>query len=153
MPLCDSCNKELAENDGYLLTTAQITSSAISWKIFLQKTMAQMPDLLDDSNLLSRMVFARGSSDSPWQICEECSTMYNFDRDFARSELLRFRQTGEPSGGFAVCQLSYQGHDLVADPLDKAAWDELLQSVNTAIDEIRKDSMQKPDMDEHEPPA
>ncbi len=153
MPLCDSCNKELAENDGYLLTTAQITSSVASWKKFLQKTAAQMPELLNDSNLLSRMVFARGSSDSPWQICEECSTMYNFDRDFARSELLRFRMTGEPSGGFAVCQLSYQGRDLVADPLNKTAFDELLQSVNTAMEEIRLASLQMPDADEFEPSA
>ncbi len=140
MPRCDACNKELAENDGYLLTTAQVTASVVSWKRFLQKTVEQMPDLLNDSNLLSRMVFARGSSDSPWQVCEECSLMYEFDRNHAHSELQRFRQTGEPSGGFAVCQLSYQGRDLVADPLDKAAWNVLLESVNIAIAEIKNES-------------
>jgi hypothetical protein len=128
----------LSENDGYLLTTAQVTSSVVSWKIFLQKTAAQLPNILEDSNLLSRMVFARGSSDSPWQICEECSSMYDFDREHARAELLRFRQTGEPSGGFAVCQLSYQGRDMVADPLDKTAFDALMKSVNKAIEEIRQ---------------
>lgn len=147
MPLCDSCNKELSDDEGYLLTTAQITASVLSWKNFLIKSAMQMPEVLNDSNMLSRMVFARGSSDSPWQICEECAAMYEFDRHRAHADLLSFRQTGEPSGGFAVCQLSYQGRDMVADPLDKAAWDVMLESVNTAISEIRQASLQPPSTD------
>ncbi|MBN1535564.1 MAG: hypothetical protein JW908_02445 [Anaerolineales bacterium] len=148
MPLCDSCNKELSEDEGYLLTTAQITSSVASWKNFLVKSSENMPDLLNDSNMLSRMVFARGSSDSPWQICEECAAMFDFDRQQAHANLLHFRETGEPSGGFAVCQLSYQGRDLVADPIDKEAWDVLIEAVHTAIDEIRQDVIQSSDQGE-----
>jgi len=144
MPLCDSCNKELSDSEGYLLTTAQITASVLSWKTFLLKSINQMPQLLNDSNMLSRMVFARGSSDSPWLICEQCAAMYEFDHAHAHTELLRFRQTGEPSGGFAVCQLSYQGRDMVADPLDKAAWGVMLESVNTAINEIREINSESP---------
>jgi hypothetical protein len=147
MPLCDSCNKQLSDNEGYLLTTAQITASVLSWKNFLLKSASQMPELLNDSKLLSRMVFARGSSDSPWLICEECAAMFEFDHNHAHAELLRFRQTGEPSGGFAVCQLSYQGRDMVADPLDQAAWDVMLEAVNTALGDIRKIPSETPAAD------
>lgn len=142
MPRCDICNQELIGDEGYLLTTAQVTASVVCWKSFIKNTAKQMTELLDNSNLLSRVVFARGSSDSPWQVCEACSPMFEFDHDHAHSELIRFRKTGEPSAGFAVCQLSFQGRDLVADPLDMPAWEKMLESVNAAIKEIRQELLQ-----------
>lgn len=148
MPRCDICNKELADNEGYLLTTAQVTASVVCWKRFINNTAEEMTELLDNPNLLSRVVFARGSSDSPWQVCEACSSMFEFDHDHARSELMRFHQTGEPSGGFAICQLNFQGRNLVADPLDMPAWEIMLESVNTAIKEIRQERS-LPSMDEN----
>ncbi|MEN6394277.1 MAG: hypothetical protein ABFD53_10755 [Anaerolineaceae bacterium] len=147
MPLCDVCNKKLDDDEGYLLTTAEITASKLSWKCFLERTISDMPEVLHNPNLLSRAVFARASSDSPWQVCEQCSTMFEFNRKHAHTEWLHFRQTGEPSEGFAVCKLSFQGRDIIADPLDKSAWDNMLEAVSAAMREIRQELSMPPTED------
>ena len=138
LPKCDTCSKILQYDEGYLLTTRQIIDSVESWKRFLLNSEKQWPNLFsDDPTFLLNLAYQRASSDTPWLVCEECAHLFSFDAERARAELQRYRATGEPSSGFAICRITYQDKDTVVVPVDDEGWDILLKRLNTAIDEIK----------------
>ena len=120
------------------MTTRQIIDSVESWKRFLLNSEKQWPNLFsDDPTFLLNLAYQRASSDTPWLVCEGCAHLFSFDAERARAELQRYRATGEPSSGFAICRITYQDKDTVVVPVDDEGWDILLKRLNRAIDEIK----------------
>jgi hypothetical protein len=134
--VCDTCIKQIGKLDGYLLSTKEVVLSVTCWKRFLLKSGTVNPNLVTDTKAFTGLVALRASSDTPWQICEECASMFSFDHNLAKSELLRNRATGEPSSGFGLCNVSYQGKDVIVELLDEEAFMGALKSARMALDQI-----------------
>ena len=96
-----------------------------------------MPQLLSDGQSLMHCVFTRASSDTPWQVCEQCSGMFDFDREKAREQLLQNRATGKPSSGFRVCEITQKGNDTVVLPVDEEAFHRMFKTVKEAVDQVQ----------------
>lgn len=139
---CDACNKKIRRADGYLLSTKEVVMSVACWKRFLSKSEVIIPNLLKDSEVFVGLVAFRASSDTPWQVCEECSAMFSFDRTIAKVKLLRNRITGEFIGGFGLCTVSRVGKDTIVDPIDADSFDAALKAAGEALDSIMKNRQQ-----------
>jgi len=85
------------------------------------------------ANLL--MVFARmAKSDTPWMVCENCAVLFSFDLAERREKARICRSTGQPSGGFALCQMRQQGNDIIIDNVDD---DGMMAAMRAATNAIR----------------
>lgn len=136
MGVCDTCMKKIGKLEGYLLSTKEVVLSVACWKRFLLNSGATIPNLFTDMKVFTGLVAQRASSDTPWQICDECAGMFLFDHDFAKSELLRNRATGEPSSGFGLCNVSYRGKDPIVEISDQEAFLATLKSARMALEQI-----------------
>ena len=136
MGVCDTCIKKIGKLEGYLLSTKEVVLSVASWERFLLNSGAIIPNLVTDTKVFTGLVAQRASSDTPWQICEECAGMFSFDHDHAKAELFRNRDTGEPSSGFGLCNVSYLGKDVIVEILDEEAFKAALKAARMALDQI-----------------
>ena len=138
---CDTCNRRLSPDEGYLLTTKQVVLSVESWRrVFLKwlkwfKWTKWLRWKQNREDYLLELAFQRASSDTPWVICEGCSCMFSFDRQHARHTLKKYRQTGEFPKGQVVCTVSFPvgGGRIVVEPTDEQTWDAMLEAINAAL--------------------
>jgi len=135
-PLCDTCNKEIGELDGYLLSTKAVVLSVPCWKRYLFKAQVMAPGVLGDGKAFLELVALRASSDTPWHVCEECAGMFSFNRNLAKRELIKYSVTGGPSSGFGLCRVSRQGGDVIVDPSDEKAFNAAVAAALNALKQI-----------------
>jgi ribosomal protein L40E len=130
--VCDTCDRNLGANDGYLLTTKQVVLSVESWRRVFGKWKREHPALFKDH--FFDLAFHRASSDTPWVICESCASMFSFDRKQARDVLQKYRLTGEFQRGQAVCTFCSpsDGGSILVEPTDDDAWVAMLKAIKTA---------------------
>ncbi|HIC88731.1 MAG TPA: hypothetical protein EYP04_04950 [Anaerolineae bacterium] len=133
---CDTCDRRLNENEGYLLTTKQVVVSDESWRRVFLKWKSMYPDSSPDMHL--SWAFQRASSDTPWVVCENCASMFSFNPTNARNALAKYRQTGEYPRGQAVCTVTIpkDGGRTVVEPTDDQAWQEMLAAINRSLMQI-----------------
>lgn len=90
---CDSCNMTLARAQGYYLSTATIVMSESFWRshIALFKVMLDIVSSDERAQLRGFDLVLRNAAGNrtPWLICEDCSEFFLFDRDEARSYVIR----------------------------------------------------------------
>ena len=76
--ICDICSKPNNFSDSYALTTTQVTTSRQYWDFMIQQHNLDRKELM-------LLVPQQAAQQSGWLVCEECSKMFNFDKDEARS--------------------------------------------------------------------
>jgi len=132
---CDECDRRLSTNEGYLLTTKQVVVSVESWRRVLLKWKREYPDLFKDHHF--DLSFQRAASDTPWVICEGCSSMFTFDRKQAQDALEKYRRTGQFQEGQAVCAVSLPagGGRTLVEPIDYETWHVMLNAITAASDQ------------------
>lgn len=135
---CDVCNKEIEKTDGYLLSTKEVVMSVVCWERFLSKNEAVTPGLLEKNEVFVKLVALRASSDTPWQVCEGCSSMFSFDRTNAKVKLLRNRINGEFTSGFGLCTISREGKDTIVNTIDADSFNAALKSAGEALAILKK---------------
>jgi len=97
MSSCDICNKTMEWQDGYILTTSEVTTKEAYWEKMLKEAY---PFFLndptgDDYALLVRQMAGQASG---WLVCESCSGLFDFDHDKAKS-YAREQKADPPSAG------------------------------------------------------
>jgi hypothetical protein len=107
MAVCDICNKELANLEGFLLTTEQVVTTPAYW----QKTFSgPMGGLLaaaagSEQAFKAQIANQMASQRSPWMICERCIDLFSIDRQKAKDYAQRWYQSAgvfAPPGSGAV---------------------------------------------------
>lgn len=118
-PVCDNCNSGLGTDDGYLLTTADVVTSAENWKWMLKTdpTMRMSLSMATDEGerimCLHDYINALAALDTPWMVCDKCVLRFSVDRNATKGAAAEWRRTGKPSGGFGLCTLEIQGQTKV----------------------------------------
>ena len=77
---CDVCNSISLQDQGYALTTTQVTTSTRYWEYILSKVASP----LEKNMLLVTMPETQAKSPTAWFVCESCSSMFDFDRTESR---------------------------------------------------------------------
>jgi uncharacterized membrane protein YhaH (DUF805 family) len=103
MGVCDVCNKDLGEKEGYLLTTLDVVTTPAYWKKSMS-TMTSMFGMSDDSTraYLAEMM---ASQKLPWMICNDCIKIFNVDKVKTRKYAIQWYESGgtfQPPGTGAV---------------------------------------------------
>ncbi|MBV8933918.1 MAG: hypothetical protein JOZ47_05920 [Kutzneria sp.] len=92
-PVCDSCGAELERTKSYYLATRDVVLSESYWTTHFTLVKALQDKLvMDDSQQLGvfdETLRVASGQRSPWGICENCSELFTFDRDEARSCAIR----------------------------------------------------------------
>lgn len=86
--VCDVCLSPTVRNDGYFLTTTQVTTSAQWWRGNIEKLVLPLPQDVA-TNMLTIMIEDYAKNATPWLVCERCSHMFKFDRQIARDSAVR----------------------------------------------------------------
>ncbi|WP_446044686.1 hypothetical protein [Streptomyces olivaceus] len=101
--VCDCCNARLNHQAGYSLSTRDVVLSEAYWRTALKPTKSLVNSLsLDDVQLLQvfqELLHTTAGEQSPWSICEDCSELFIFDRDAARTHAV---QSTRPAGSGRV---------------------------------------------------
>jgi hypothetical protein len=95
MPVCDVCNSELKEKEGYLLTTTQVVRTPGYWRKALSD-MGALGAAFGVSQDAFKIQFAQqmASQTNPWMVCGQCIGIFSVDRNLARQHALQWYQTG-----------------------------------------------------------
>ncbi len=141
MGKCDICNKDIQEPEGYLLTTKEIATSERCWTDYFRflKDMTGR-SFSNLARILPVIVGNRTKSDTPWMICETCATIFSFDRHERREKAKRWRETGEPIGGFALCRVRQEGRDFVIENIDDDAMIAAMKVAASALAALEKEA-------------
>lgn len=86
--LCDCCNAELDPAAGYYIATEDVVRSERYWMKEFAFAKKVLGDLMAERMFHHRVHLAAGDG-SAWSICEDCSELFLFDRDVARSHAVR----------------------------------------------------------------
>jgi hypothetical protein len=91
--VCDSCSVKLDRAQGYYLATARIVMSESFWGSHFARVKGIVDtfnwDERSDLRKFDGMLRYVAGSATPWLICENCSELFLFDRDEARSYAIR----------------------------------------------------------------
>ena len=141
MGKCDICNKDIQEPEGYFLTTKEIATNEQCWTDYFKslKTMTGR-SFSDFGRILPMIVGNRTKSDTPWVICETCANIFSFDRLERREKAKRWRETGEPSGGFALCRVRQEGNTYTIENIDDDAMIAAMNIAASVLAALEKDA-------------
>lgn len=106
MSVCDVCNRELGEKEGYLLTTLEVVSTPGYWKKAFSGPMSAMisaSGVIDDS-FKTRFASRMASQTTPWMVCNDCIDIFTVDKAKTRQYAIRCYESGTftPPGSGAV---------------------------------------------------
>ncbi len=91
MGLCDVCNKNLGEKEGYLLTTLEVVSTPAYWKkAFRMMALFVMSDDSAKVQFASQMA----SQTTPWMVCNDCIGLFTVDKAKSRDYAIRWYESG-----------------------------------------------------------
>jgi len=91
MSVCDVCNKELAEKEGYLLTTEQAVSNPAYWKKALARPASIMlARVTSDESAKAQLASQMASQTAPWLVCDDCIGIFDVNRNETRQYALRW---------------------------------------------------------------
>ena len=120
MGVCDVCNREIEEPEGYLLTTREVVTSTRYWSAYLGLLLTKHPASQIQNRLLV-VVGRMASSDTPWMVCQNCGEFFSFDHGERRAKARAWRATGQPEGGFSLCSIDQRGSDFLVHSKDDDA--------------------------------
>jgi len=102
MGLCDVCNKNLGEKEGYLLTTLEVVSTPGYWKkAFTMGALFGISEYSEKVQFASQMA----SQTTPWMICDDCIDLFTVDKTKSREYAIRWYESGgtfKPPGSGSV---------------------------------------------------
>jgi len=94
---CDICGNKTWRQQGYFLTTAEVTTSSYYW-VFKREVLFAMPVPEDAKvGMFTEDIESSVSDRTPWLVCERCSVLFVFDRKIARD--CAIRKTAPPNSG------------------------------------------------------
>lgn len=136
-PRCIALSRERAFDIPYLVATktrAKCESIAESVGRMTAALRLECPDETA-AILLEHSLFWRGSSETPWVICDGCADMFTFHREQARLALDHYRRSGEFPKGGAVLSISEpnDGGRVLLESKDDNALDAMLRTINAAL--------------------
>jgi hypothetical protein len=87
--VCDSCNAQMEQTEGYYLVTERVVTSKLYWRSLFARTIAlhdisSMTEAQQVGTFTQLLRHVAGQR-SLWRICENCSEFFTFDRAEARS--------------------------------------------------------------------
>lgn len=94
MAVCDICGKNINWEDGYILTTGQVTTSEAYW----QHTLNKLAVMDTNGDTLAASVKQIAGQSSGWLTCEACSALFIFDRSVAKKYAAQ-KQGNPPEAG------------------------------------------------------
>ncbi len=118
---CDICDYKIEEPEGYLLTTKAIVTNEGYWKKVLPGLIEKVRYYKgkEFSPIYFQMIIADlASNDTPWIICEKCSSMFSIDLNQAREKACKWWLTGQPGSGFRLCELIHGGKAPIVNIID-----------------------------------
>jgi len=81
---CDICANQVAQGDGFGLTTSQVATSESYWQHVLG-TMRPSPIQLDPrGENIGSLINQIGNEMDPWLVCKSCAPMFHFNKREAR---------------------------------------------------------------------
>ena len=81
---CDVCNKEMNFEDGYVLSTTQVTTSEAYWEFAFTHQWSYVHSMDPDGNTIAMLVRQQGGQKTGWLLCESCTRLFNVDRNAAK---------------------------------------------------------------------
>ena len=107
---CDVCDKEMNFEDGYILTTTQVTTSEAYWEFAFTHQWSYIHSFDPEGNTIAMLVRQQGGQRTGWLLCESCIRLFNVDRNAAKEytrSALNLADPGKyipPGGGPANIQ-------------------------------------------------
>lgn len=92
MPVCDVCNKTMEFEDGYALTTTEVTTNENYWTFMLDNHS------FGDDQILLMYVQKQAMQRTGWLVCESCSQMFSFSNKTKRAKCAK-QQKNPPGSG------------------------------------------------------
>lgn len=107
--VCDVCSRKVSSPDGYLLTTREVVSTPKYWQHYYQyhkdefvsMGVSSYQDFCRNPLLRASCGEMLANQQTPWLVCENCISMFNVDRERARSYAKQWwqsRRTFQPPG-------------------------------------------------------
>jgi hypothetical protein len=103
MAACDICGKDINWEDGYILTTRQVTTSDGYW----QHTLNKLSVMDANGDTLAASVKQIAGQSSGWLTCEACSALFTFDRVVAKKYAAQ-KQGNPPEAGSTNAEAAAQ---------------------------------------------
>jgi hypothetical protein len=103
MPVCDICNKNIAWEDGYVLTTRQVATSEAYWEATLNGPWSYTHGIDPNGGTLALLAQQQAGQSDGWLTCEDCSRLFTFDRAAAKAYAEQ-HTTNPPGSGPASVQ-------------------------------------------------
>jgi hypothetical protein len=88
---CDICNKKINLSDGYLLTTKQVITKSTYWEYAFTHQWGGLHDSCRNKDrpnkklFLINIIIGQANQQTPWALCETCSSLFEFDKKTAKS--------------------------------------------------------------------
>ena len=73
MPVCDVCNKTMNWEEGYVLTTKQVTTSESYWVSAFKGVWSHAHSMDPGGDSVGMLVKQQAAQSSGWLVCESCS--------------------------------------------------------------------------------
>ena len=103
MPVCDVCNKTMNWEEGYVLTTKQVTTSESYWVSAFKGVWSHAHSMDPGGDSVGMLVKQQAAQSSGWLVCESCSGNFSFDRGKA-STYAKSRNGNPPGTGPASAE-------------------------------------------------
>lgn len=98
---CDVCNKEMNLEDGYVLTTTEVTTCEAYWLFVLTQPLFKNAIALlgsdRESEAIAMLARHYASQKKGWLICEGCIQLFNVDRKVAKGYTKKAISSGDPA--------------------------------------------------------
>ena len=91
MPKCDVCDAETRFEDGYALTTREVTMSPKYWRFVVEVVEKDPRSSLFNAKEGAFAQFVREQASQPtgWLVCEKCSGKFQFDKAVAKEYAIK----------------------------------------------------------------
>jgi hypothetical protein len=86
MQVCDVCNKNIRWDEGFVLTTRQVTTSEVYWERTFKGPWSYVHGMDPSGASLAMLVQQQASQSSGWLVCESCSSDFSFDKVKAKAD-------------------------------------------------------------------
>jgi hypothetical protein len=129
--ICDICNAEIPIKPACLLGTKEVVTSKECWKLYLNGLITDhvmTVDAIADIEALQAFVGQMASSDTPWALCQQCTTsLRKAGFDF------RHDPAALPPHGHALCRNT---SPMVFVALDDEGMKNALKAAHAAVYEL-----------------
>lgn len=127
--ICDVCNNIIAVRPACLLGTKEVATNKACWLLYLNSLIAdKVMSVQAIKDSLAGLVGQMASSDTPWAICESCTTSL-----IKASFPFRSDKSPLAPNGHALCRIT---DEMVYLVLDDAGVALAMKMANTAFLEI-----------------